>query len=361
MIVVLAACSSQPGSSTQPTQGPVGTAAGSPAGSPSSTYAVGPNEGTVLISDGGGTYHDSLIKTTYQPCEQQTGIKVESTQYDYSLGAIKAQVAGAKEWDVVTFGTFADDKTASDLFLPLDYNVINTPGLADNTKKKYFLEYVYAGVVVGYRTDKYPASDPPTGWASVWDTAKYAGPRQFLNDPVDPLTAALLADGVTKDQLYPIDVERGLKKLDALLQKGEIKWFSSGQEMIQDLTSGIATIGEAWNARTLKAASEGAPLAYQTKQTILLPTAWTVLKTAPHPKAAMEFIKCAVQAERQAADAVDFLGNIPGNPLAFDLLSADVKASMPTPDDTVVADSAYWGQNYTTVLARWQDWFASKQ
>ncbi|ODV43375.1 hypothetical protein AWV79_17990 [Cupriavidus sp. UYMMa02A] len=41
------------------------------------------------------------------------------------------------------------------------------------------------------------------------------------------LEFALLADGVPKDKLYPIDVQRALKSLDRI-KKNVVKWWDTG-------------------------------------------------------------------------------------------------------------------------------------
>ncbi|MEA2662589.1 MAG: putative spermidine/putrescine transport system substrate-binding protein [Chloroflexota bacterium] len=343
------------------------TAVGAPA-SASATAAASASaaakpatEGTVTVTDGGGTYHDSLVKTTYAACEQQTGIKVASTSYDYSLGAIKAQVAGAKAWDVVTIsgGGKLTEAGNADLYLPIDYTVVNTPGLTATSKQKYWVDFVYSGQVVAYRADKF--TDAPKGWAALWDTTKYPGARSLISStPRYMIPAALLADGVAPDKLFPLDVERGLKKLEELMGKTKVVWSTALADQMQNYASGVTVAGMAFNGRVLAAAADGQPLAYQSDGMILGATSWAVLKTAQHPKAAMEFIKCATQAKIQAADATDFRGNIPANPEALKLLDAKTAAAMPTPTTPGILyqDEAYWSANLEKVLTRWNEGFA---
>ena len=54
----------------------------------------------------------------------------------------------------------------------------------------------------------------PLTWPDFWDAKKFPGPRGYYNAPTYSLEFALIADGVPKDKLYPIDVPRALKSLD---------------------------------------------------------------------------------------------------------------------------------------------------
>jgi putative spermidine/putrescine transport system substrate-binding protein len=353
-VAILGACGGSPSAAP--------SATGSPGASAAATATQPANEGTVTIADGGGTWHDSLLKTTLATCEKETGIKVVSTSYDYSLGAIRAQTVGAKQWDVVTIGGGGklSDAASADLYQPIDYGVVKTAGLSETSKHKYWLDFVYSGQVVTYRTDKF--TDPVRGWASLWDTAKYPGPRSLISStPRYMLPAALLADGVAPDKLFPLDVERGLKKLEQLIGKTKVVWSGALADGMANYASGVAVAGMAFNGRVLAAAADGQPLAFQSDGMILGATSWAVLKTAQHPKAAFEFIKCATQAKIQAADATDFRGNIPANPEALKLLDAKVAAAMPTPTTPGVLyqDESYWAANLEKVLTRWNEWFAA--
>ena len=65
-----------------------------------------------------------------------------------------------------------------------------------------------------------PRPSPPassrSSWAEFWDLKKFPGPRMLTDlaaGAID-LEFALLADGVPKDKLYPIDVDRAFKSLD---------------------------------------------------------------------------------------------------------------------------------------------------
>ena len=71
-------------------------------------------------------------------------------------------------------------------------------------RPRYWLGFSAYGIIMAYRTDVYK-KETPTGWADFWDTAKYPGKRSMDANLGDGsvLEAALLADGVAIDKLYP--------------------------------------------------------------------------------------------------------------------------------------------------------------
>ena len=54
-----------------------------------------------------------------------------------------------------------------------------------------------------------------------WDAKKFPGPRGMYNAPTYILEFALIADGVPKDKLYPLDVPRAFKSLDRIKPRRE--------------------------------------------------------------------------------------------------------------------------------------------
>lgn len=313
--------------------------------------------GALVVTDGGGTFHDALAKAVYKPCATSIDTKVNNATYDYSVGLIKAQVQGAKEWDVVSLGAFISEDEAAKLFAPIDYSVVTADGLPKEAKKKYWVGYDVTGIGLGYRTDKY--STAPTDWSDLWDVKKFPGTGTLEKNAVNSnLELALLADGVKPSEMYPLDLDRAFKKLDELFDNRRMIFYDSGATMVQQYASGTATIGTGWTGRFTQAADEKVPVALAQKNMIMATTNWAVLKTSKNQKAAMKFIDCASGAERQAAMDTELPGQIPVNTKAYDLLDPKIQKVIPAPDATDVLRQSndYWAENFDTALARWQKW-----
>lgn len=324
--------------------------------------AQDPSEQTLVIADGGGSYHDSQMKTTFLPFQEKTGVTVDVQSYDYSLGAIKAQARGAGSWDVVSIGNPISEAEQADLFAPIDYGVVKQPGLPDDAKLKYQTLYVGYARVPAYRTDKYDT--PPQSWADIWDTKRFPGTRQMENYPVGTLEVALMADGVAPADLYPLDVDRALAKLDELMDSGKVIWWAAGAEMVQNFSNGVADIGVGWNGRLIQAQNEGIPVDYSLNGAIIQGTSWAVMKDSKRKDLAMQFIDFATSPEVAAADAEDFVGNVPMNADAIPLMDAELADKIPSNPkhaDAIAGwvDWTWWSENFDAVYEQWQEWFAN--
>ncbi|MCG2623020.1 ABC transporter substrate-binding protein [Arthrobacter sp. I2-34] len=318
---------------------------------------------TVTVVDGGGAYHDAMAKAVYEPFEKETGIKVVSQSYDYSQGAIKAQVQGAKQWDVVSTSTALADNAAADLYQPIDYTVVDKNGFSEADASKYFLWSVYSANVLAWNTESIKTA--PTSWADLWDTAKFPGPRGLWNSPQSVLEIALLADGVSWDKMYPLDVDRAFKKLDELKAKTNIVWYDSGAQQTQNFSSGTSVIGEGWNGRIASSRKQGQPVDYTIKGALSGGTAWAVLKTAPNQENAMKFMNYAASAQAGAALAEAFPGMSPANDKAYPMIPENIAKNLesnPANKDVVAGnmDAQWWAANYDAVYDRWQKWYSAK-
>ena len=76
------------------------------------------------------------------------------------------------------------------------------------------------------------------------------------------IEAVLMADGVAMDKLYPLDVDRGFKKIKEI-KDSIIFWGPSGSESQQSLRDGEVTMGSLWNTRVNAMVSEGAGRAFR--------------------------------------------------------------------------------------------------
>lgn len=318
---------------------------------------------SVTVVDGGGAYHDAMVKAIYKPFEKKTGIKVVSQSYDYSLGSIKAQVEGAHQWDVVSTSTPLTDADAAQLFQPIDYKTVHANELSNMDASKYFLWSVYSANNLAWNTKS--IKNPPTSWADLWNTKRFPGPRALWNSPQSTLEIALLADGVSWKHMYPLDVNRAFKKLDELRQKTKVVWYDSGAQQVQMFSSGTAVIGEGWNGRMIDAKKAGQPVNYTLKGAISGGTAWAVLKTAPNAQNAMKFLDYAASAQAGAALAKDFPGMSPANNTSYKMLPQSIARSLESNPANAAKvagkmDYLWWAKNYDSVFARWQKWYTGQ-
>ena len=71
----------------------------------------------------------------------------------------------------------------------------------------------------------------PQSWADFWNLKEFPGKRTLGRISQSVLEAALLADGVPFDKLYPIDVKRALEKIKEI--KSQTLFWRTAVEAIE--------------------------------------------------------------------------------------------------------------------------------
>ena len=184
---------------------------------------------TLAIANYGGSYGEAMWKAVWGPTAEKLGVTVK--QYSLNgLPDIRAQVsANAVEWDV---GELTMDECAlgakEGLFEPLDYDVIKPRGYDKLALQPAYMLNNTAAYVVGWNTKTF-GENGPKSWADFWDVKKFPGARSLRNSPAQNLEAALIADGVPSDKLYPLDVDRAFKKLEEIKPHINVWWTSGAQ------------------------------------------------------------------------------------------------------------------------------------
>lgn len=319
--------------------------------------------GTVLAEDmvftsWGGTTQDAQTSNWADPFSAETGVNVvQDGPTDY--GKIKAMVeAGSPNWDVVDVEfDYALQAGAQGLLEPLDFTVIDKSKLDPRFVSDYAVGSFYYSFVLGWNPNNFPDAQPET-LADLFDTEKFPGSRTFYKwSAPGVIEAALLADGVEPDALYPLDLDRAFAKLDTI--KDSIIWWQGGAQSQQLLASGEAPIGFFWNGRLAALQAEGAPVGISWDQNITAADALVVPKGAPHKDAAMKFIAYATSAVAQAGFATE-TGYAPINVESADTMDPAIRATLPDAQTApqVNADMAYWAEHRDEIGSRWYAWQA---
>ncbi|MGO7164734.1 ABC transporter substrate-binding protein, partial [Rhizobium johnstonii] len=229
---------------------------------------------------------------------------------------------------------------------PLDFSKIpNAEIMPAEYKSAYSVAYEFYSSVLAYNKDKF-GEKPPQTWADFWDVKKFPGTRALRNHPLATLEAALLADGVPADKLYPLDVDRAFKKLEEIKPYVTV-WWTSGAQSAQLLADGEVDMEMAWNGRVTAVAKEGAPISYTFNQGFLQYTSLCILKGAPNLETAVKFVNAAMTPEIQA-NFPAYIDYGPGNPEAYKTgkISAERAAEMPSSPENaakqVLVSDEWW-------------------
>jgi putative spermidine/putrescine transport system substrate-binding protein len=332
------------------------SAAGLPALAQSSSLTV--------ISFGGAT--KAAQDTAYfKPFEQSGAGKVVAGEYNGELSRVKAMVdIGQVTWDVVEVespellrgceeGLFERIDPAllgkSDDFMP---GTVSECGVAS---------YVWS-MVLAYDAGKLSAA--PASWADFWDLQRFPGKRGLRKGAKYTLEAALLADGVRREDLYreletPEGVARAFRKLDEI--KPHIQWWEAGAQPPQWLVAGDVVMSAAYNGRIAAAQKEGSKLAIVWNGNLYDPDHWAIVRGSPNKALAERFITFASQAERQRA----FSSQIPYGPVHKDALAqlpAVTQAQLPTAPanlaDAQLVSAEFWVNHGEELEERFNAWAA---
>ena len=122
------------------------------------------------------------------------------------------------------------------------------------------------------------------------------GQRGVYNGPVYMLEFALVADGLAKDKLYPLDVDRAFKRLDKI--KKLAVWWSQMSKPWPLLKSGEIVVTP-W-VRSISYMLSGEPIGISYEGAALTFEGWVVPKGTKNAANAMKFINFALLRKNQA-------------------------------------------------------------
>jgi putative spermidine/putrescine transport system substrate-binding protein len=313
---------------------------------------------TVVFASWGGAYQDAE-KTCYcDPFARATGAKVLQ---DGPMNTAKFRTmidGGAPDWDVadVTID-FLYSGIGDQLFEKIDKSIVDTSRLDQRFVNDYGIGCIVWSYNFGYSTKAFPGTDVPRTWADMFDLKRFPGKRTFGDNVVATLEAALMADGVAPDKLYPLDVDRAFRKLDTI--KSETVFWSSNSQSQQLFVDGEVSMGLILNGRAYDAAKKGARIAVSWAQNIQSVDYLVVPRGSRNREAAMKLIDVMTQPENQAKLA-NMIAYAPTNPAAFSGIDPQIAPWLSTAPDNVkqgfLINAEYWRDNLKRLQERWTAW-----
>ena len=311
----------------------------------------------MVFTSWGGTTQDAQKTYWADAFASESNIAVtQDGPTDY--GKIKAMVeAGSVTWDVVDVeGDYAVQAGNAGLLEKLDFSVIDKSKLDPRFVTEYSVGSFYYSFVIGCNKDAVEAC--PKTWADLFDSQKFPGKRTFYKwSAPGVIEAALLADGVPADKLYPLDLDRAFKKLDTI--KADIVWWDSGAQSQQLLASAETPFGSFWNGRLTALAETGVTVETSWTNNITAADSLVVPRGAKNKDVAMKFIAQATSDSAQAQFATA-TGYAPINLESNMLMDSDLRNSLPDmqADTQVNADMSYWAEHRDEIGTRWYAWQA---
>ena len=312
-------------------------------------------ENQLVLVNWGGDAIKAYDQAYGQPFLKATGIEVKEDGTGPTEGAITAQFkSGKPTWDLVDADPFSAISLGKQgMIEPIDYKIVDKSKMRKGFGWDYAASTYFFSYVIAYDAQKF-ASDPPKGMADFFDVAKYPGKRSLYKWGAGMWEAALLADGVAPDKLYPLDLKRAHAKL-AAFKPNVVSYWGGGAASQQVLLSGDASMAIIWSTRAsiLDHDSNG-QIKFIWDQGLISPGALAVIKNNPGGKeAAMKFIASTSDPQRELV-MFNLLGQGPANPATDALIPADKRKYNPVDPANfakqVALDMPWYSENYSAAL-----------
>ena len=326
-------------------------------------------EGKVVIATAGGFLQDALADNLYGAFTEATGIEVVPVTINpmEQWAKVKADSeTGNVQWDLVNVGPdsmvlqgeFLTDLGESCEMIPnLQRN--GAPGVC---QQMGFL-YILGGYILGVDTNAFPDGVPQNS-AEFFDLERFPGPRAMAsNEPVYNMMIALAADGVSQDDLWPIDIDRALAKMDKI-KPALVSWWESSDQAMSAWRSGEVVMSTFWAGRIPQLREQGFPIAPVWAGFPRDISGFGLLKDAPHPEAAKAFINFffADESAQAVFDLAEQINYDPPNLKALELpsdIDPTTRATHPANWNALLPmDIEQLGPQRREIEERWQEWIA---
>lgn len=311
--------------------------------------------GELVFVNWGGDANTAYDEAYGKPFAAETGVTVKQDGSGPTEGAIQAQFeSGKPAWDIVDADPFSAQALGKKgMMEPIDYAVVDKGKMRDGFGWEFAASSYFYSYIIAY--DKKAFGDTaPQSMADFFDVEKFPGKRGMYKWGTGMWEAALLADGVAPDQLYPLDLARAHAKI-AAFKEHVVSFWGGGSESQSLLLNGEATMVLVWSTRAkLIEQDSGGDVTFTYNQGLLAPGAMAVIKGNPGgAENAMKFIASAQDPARQLV-MFQMLGQGPANPAADALLPAEEARFNPVDPANFAAqiplDMAWYEENYGPAL-----------
>ncbi len=305
----------------------------------------------VVFANWGGPAIQTF-SSAFGPLLSDKGIKLSFDGSGPTAGKIRNMVeARHVVWDICDSGLGSTmELGALGLLEPIDYAVVDKTKVLPGYAVKYGVAGYTFSSVIAYDSSRFPTA--PNSWADFWDVARFPGKRLLNRNIHGVLEAALMADGVDRTKLYPIDMERAFRKIRQL--KPDLLYWSSAADSQRMLRDGEVTMAMIWSTRVVSLAAESkGRIGWTFNQGILQPGMYVIPKGSPNAKAAMQAL-ALMQEPAAQLEIYRAMGYGPSNPAAASQLSGAEQRNNPTFSANLAVqvpqDPTWYGENQSKAL-----------
>jgi putative spermidine/putrescine transport system substrate-binding protein len=306
----------------------------------------------VIVANYGGDTESARQTVFWSPFTARTGVTVISADAG-ALGDEMQEGEIPTRWDC--FHGSCDEVYAA-LKLgkkPIDkLPQIAWEGLTPAEFKPYMFQSFFVGYVPAYLTGTF-SGDQPNSWADFFDIKKFPGKRAWPGVAYTSGTreAALMADGVPPDEVYPYDLERADAKIKSIFS--EMVFYNEFPQAQSFLTSKEVSMSFGPNGLWKESSDSGVDLTVMWGATPIIEENGMNLMPDPPHLDAVTALAAFCNNPKLMAQFATLTAYGPPSQEAFKYLPASVRAELPTkPGRTVlVEDYAYVGSVENTLEA----------
>lgn len=308
----------------------------------------------------GGEIQDALRERVWGPFARLTGCVIQEVTADYGQLTASQEGEGAPYLDVLLADAFwAQGALARSAVEPIPADRIDRSRFALVLPNDGAIPAYSYAMVSSFRRDAVTQTGAPDSWATWWDAAELPGARSLPRSPLGTLEFALLADGVPREELYPLDVQRAIAHLQTISAEIGDRWWESGEQPVLWMSNKRAQFAASWHYRIIAGQQDGRPLDYVWDDALLVSDHWLITRGTPALEVALDFLAFASAPEVQASLA----GAVPLGPVvdqAFDFIDGRTADRLPTAPETreklIQVDATWWSNNRDDARQEFDSW-----
>jgi putative spermidine/putrescine transport system substrate-binding protein len=326
-------------------------------------------ERELTIVGWGGSSQAAHRQAYWTSFSQQTGIPLHEDVWNGGIDIVRSKVrSGHPDWDIVQVEV--EELAlgcAEGLFVPLDWEALGgRASYLDMTVHECGVGAMVWSELFGYDGSRIHADDPygePKSWADFWDLRRFPGRRGMRRSPKYTLEVALLADGVSPQDVYallatPRGVDRAFRKLDQL--KPAITWLTNIAEVPDLLASGQVAMSMATPGRLLLENQEkGRNFKVVWDGNVYAVDFWAILAGSPFQHQAMDLVRYMKRPENEARLPLYIATGISNKNAIAALDPALTRDTPANPDNlrhALKLDSRFWVQHSGDLTRRFEEW-----
>lgn len=317
-------------------------------------YAAGTE--IVLVNSGGDAVTAARRAFADPFMAANPGVEVIVDGSSATSGSVRAMVqSGSITWDVLDRNLPASLELGREgLLEEMDYSIVDPGKVRPEHVGQWGVGSYMFSFVLAWDTTAFDGRHPEN-WVDFWNVTEFPGRRMMRKHIDGQLEAALMADGVAPEDIYPIDVDRALAKIMEI--KEHAYFWATGAESQQLFRDREVVLGNMFSTRAFVAHQETqGEITFTYNQGSVWPAAWLVIKDNPAGKAAFDLIASMQDPQAQAL-LFEILGNGPINPEADQYIPEELKrfnaGSQENYPLQVLADAEWYAANSAEVLNRY--------